>query len=455
MSANLADFAKLTTAANAAKYQGSGTGGWGTAFKYLGALAGPLAGAQQTGIVPAFLSALGNVGQVKNESAYNQYLKTVAEYEKASQEAENANSAMIGERATGIKFPKITRTGANGQTYETYSPINTKFLAEETEAIRQNNANADRNRLLGGENLQWSPYSAANDNLTLETLRRRGAVTDSDEAQRLAEPLFNEGKDSSSVNDYYQLPNNGVLRQPFGLDTERPQSLTAGIQQTNIVPQTISPFLQPALPVSEILTHFRGGAEDRREASKQEIDRYGNVTTRQHYQNSDTEAVRHNKATEAIGQTNAQSDRIRANKYQPGSTGSQNPLTTLKSIHGIFKGQVEAIDKQLRTFGFMDKKGNIIDPNPDAYSTESSWFDGKKATTTADLSKRKMAKALLQKREQILENITGTLPFGGQSPQKLDSVGTGFTEWKRRKATESSLTGSHKQLSELIYPGRG
>jgi hypothetical protein len=412
MSANLGDIAKLATAANAAKYQGSGTGGWGTALKYLGALAAPLAGAQQTGVVPAFFSALGNVGQVKNESAYNQYLKSVADYERARQTATDTNDAGIFNASTGQNIS---------------GPFSRDFATAQTGAIRENNANPSINDLIQGNPLVLNPSGKYDPALISKYLEQQQNVTNSNAAQDLAAGIFGGGQNASAVNGGMNVP--GQLQQPVGLDMGGQPALSAGVQQQQA--PSVSPFIQAALPVDQIFGQFGRGAQDAQEAGKQSIDQFGNVTTRDHLTRSDSETAKNNRATESIGRTNAQANMISARKPSGGG-GSQNPLNALKSLQSLSEGQVKALDKQLMTLGFMDKKGKITDPSPDKYTTQSQWFDGKTATSAADLSKRKMAQALLQKRSEILGGIAGT-PFGGESQQNLQSVGTGFSEWKNRQ----------------------
>ena len=165
------------------------------------------------------------------------------------------------------------------------------------------------------------------------------------------------------------------------------------------------------------------------------------------------ETTRSHKANEGIDWYKAKTDRM----YPPGRGGnSQNPYTIPNAQQNYLQGQVDSIDKELKSLGYMGNDGKISPPAEGSPSMDL--FGRSLGGSSPDLSpKAQRARQLIAQREGLTGQITGGIPkmnntvagpFGGvtQANQKLkassDKV-TGFKDWKRKKTTYKGAKGEY------------
>lgn len=386
----------------------TGRSGWGTALRYLGAVAPALAGARQNGIIPAFLSALGGIGEVKNQSAYNQYLQKQALYEMQQQQQANMNNAGLYTDATG-------KTIANPS-----AGFNTTFAGGLVGDIRKNNANADIQNLLETGQLQMTNPNADYGDFPKMALERSNQLNDANETLRRMPAFMGVPTPGMEVKQIVDTPAGQMAMQNDGL-------LQGGISKQQMI--TPSEAFTYGVPnVGQLLTGRQNEQTDRR----------GNRTI--------DETIRSNKVDEGLKKDLYKSQQAenyssadlkrRTNPNLRSGGGSENPYTIPNAQQNFIEGQVKAIDNELKSLGFIGKNGAIIDPKLGNYTTESKWFDGKSATTPAELAKRQRAAMLIEKRSQLNSAIAGSVPFGGQAASNLNNTGnqvSGFAAWKNSK----------------------
>lgn len=382
--------------AGAGGYGDKGTGPASVLRSILGVIGPAMASAFPRGPLP---QAIGALNSTLNMRDYNRYLKDQALLERDRQIQENRNNAGIYQSATGQ------------QVLVPSAGFDTGFASSQIPHIRQSNQVGNYNAALQGQPLQFDPYGEFNQQIYQSEQDRQAALADAQATNTRMMPQVQAGQKASGVNLLLNRkfgPLSGVLpTDNNGLDMSelQPGALAAGITQQAVNPPTVSPYQVGIVDPKLMLDATGMGLKDTQELGGQ------TETKRSHQANEKIDQQRADAST-----TSAQADMIRAKKYQPGGGGgSQNPYTIPNSQQNFIQGQIDALDKELKTLGYVGTDGKIKDVPQDS---QPGWFGMGGHTRTP---KEQRAAALIQQRQALSDSILGGA-FGGTALQNLQNV---------------------------------
>lgn len=353
------------------------------ALNVMGAIAPAVAAAPQAGLIPALLQAAGGYAQMKNVQDYNRFIQAQYLQELQRQKTQDANNSSIWKRRTG---------------QEIQGPFDLGFANQSAQDIRKSNATDSVNAMLGGGALRQDQYGDYDPAMIRDYVTRQAQVQDANATLNQLPQWMGGGVPGASKQRPAARPG-----QPM-LDSVPRPTLQSGVSADNF--GEMNPYMMGVPNVSQLLTG----------RSSEQSSQLGNRKA--------AETERNNRATESIGRTNASANMMRANKYQPGGGGLQNPYTVPKAQQDFLQNQIEAIDKQLTSLG-INTKDELKPRNAEA---GSGGFFGVGALSPADARKNKAINRLIERRNQLLGAVGGS-PFGDTGAAQLRSAG----EWLRTR----------------------
>lgn len=393
--------------------------------RYGGALLGGLANMRQVGIIPAVGQAISNAAGVKGQRDYNQYMQN-----QAFQAARN----------------QLEQQKQQGKLYETVDPrfsgmerVSASDIAVMAPLVgNQDFGKAALDYQGGGYPKSFGLAPAAQvQQLTGDLLKRQGDVSDANALLQKMPGIFGEGQQGSfsapqqrrqgfTSELYQQAPPGQPQLEP--MNAGQP-TLQGGVGRQAVEAPTVNPYFMGVPPVQQIVDLFKSGVGDSQDNREQ------------------AETQRSNMADEKTSQYKADTDRMTANEQKrrgywtrpSGGSGSGNPYTIPNAQQNYLQGQVKAIDQELQSLGYLDKKtGRVKDPGEGSKGFSipipgpgNNLVLGASGPDTS--AKAQRARELIQQRQQIQNAI---LPFGGQSTTKIQQAGAnagGFGAWKQNR----------------------
>ena len=404
-------------------------GGYGQR-SFLGSIADivapALAAAFPNGPLPQALNA---GRQAFNTRAYNRYLVDQATQQKDILKAQRQGNkelytaALGADRAAGM--PGLEYVDPEGFSKVAPSIGNTDFGNAST-ALQQG-------RLPASYGMAPADQVGSTVRALLE---RQGKVADYGEAQGQANPLFGQGQQGSSVNGPITGTNVGrgimsQMQQPAGLDDGTGgQGISTGIQREVVPPQTVSPFLRPAIDPQQVFGQYQAGAKDRQEKGQQDNTGYANQTTRQHYERDDKLNEKIYKATKANQGGYA--------RYAPAGPASPQPNEASRAYDawrngvitdqqyaetlGAGKGKTEKSAIQGKIEGLKQLSAIYGKDSPQVEAARQEIQSSMNQETVNSLDLGRGARTLTNNAVSRFVNGLNSNPFGGSGRQNLQKV---------------------------------
>jgi len=308
--------------------------------------------------------------------------------------------------------------GATGKRLSPNAPIDMEHLSSYVDPIRQNNQNPNREAYMNGDGFHQNQFGTFDQGMAENDLKQRKAKADYLEYLMQQQRMFQNGQVGAGGQPPQQPPQQPgfITGNPIGaslqnqmMNPQQPSPMvTGGTSMQAQAPPTSNPFFGGGVVGAADLNSLFNKGVDNTETRMTQAE-----TERSHKANERNTAYANQTARDIYQAT--VDNRGGYHKYPP-AAGSGNPYTIPNAQQNYTQGQIDAIDKELKTLGAVGEGGQVNTPAPNS----PPGFLGLGGHTQS--AKEQRIQQLIDMRSRLQ---SGILPFGGSAKQNLNNSSSG------------------------------